>query len=216
MIFAKATVLIALSTVVCATPTGNVKSEIKGRDSEPPASAYSFLALRSASPIHFGSLEASGLKIWIGKETSSYCPNPPEQCPPGNTTAFLISKDSSYTAAMDVAVPGGQQVYVDPSGALSYTQAHSASIPTGSFTVGFFLSNPDDTENHLAYFTHCEGGFVACPIAPGQGPWQVFVQFTKGGLKDENVPSGNATDCLGFSAATAGAPQDGPAAWQYT
>lgn len=37
-----------------------------------------------------------------------------------------------------VEVPGGQQTYVASSGAVSYTQAHSAYTPPGAIIGGFF------------------------------------------------------------------------------
>jgi hypothetical protein len=34
-------------------------------------------------------------------------------------------------------VPGGQQGYINPSGLVTYTQAHSAYVPPGSFYGGW-------------------------------------------------------------------------------
>ncbi|KAJ6255813.1 hypothetical protein Dda_9423 [Drechslerella dactyloides] len=209
----KAATIISLAAAVSAAPAGAAKSDIEARgtqsDAGPGPGPFSFLALRSASPIHFGSLNASGLKIWIGKPTESYCPVDPKFCPPGNVTAFFVDN----TASMSVSVPGGQQVYIDPKGALSYTQAHSAAIPPGSITTCFRVMNsPND--NNILFFSNGEGDFVACPVAPETGPYQVFVNI-KGGLKSEDVPSGNTADCLGFTAA-GGPAQEQVSAWQYT
>jgi hypothetical protein len=38
-------------------------------------------------------------------------------------------------------VPGGQQIFVAPSGAIGYTAAHSMSMPVGAFVGGFTASN---------------------------------------------------------------------------
>jgi len=59
-----------------------------------------------------------------------------------------------------VEVPGGQQVYVAPDGALSYTQAHSASYPPGSQFGGFGGSGGE------FIFTGPNGttGWIACPV----------------------------------------------------
>ncbi|OGM45715.1 IgE-binding protein [Aspergillus bombycis] len=84
---------------------------------------FNVMATRSASPIHFLPMTASGQKFYLGGETTSYCPIS-EGCPPGNQTVFA---PGGY--GLNVMVPGGQQVYVDPNGALSFTQAHSAYIP---------------------------------------------------------------------------------------
>lgn len=68
------------------------------------------LAARSASPIHFGSINAAGGKFWIGKETSSYCPSSVvadcETAYPGNVTVFA---GGDNTLGLNTAVPGGQQ-----------------------------------------------------------------------------------------------------------
>jgi len=37
-----------------------------------------------------------------------------------------------------VEVPGGQQVYVTAEGALGFTQAHSANVPSGAYIGDFF------------------------------------------------------------------------------
>ena len=35
-------------------------------------------------------------------------------------------------------MPGGQEIYITPEGALSFTAAHSESIPPGSFVGNFY------------------------------------------------------------------------------
>lgn len=71
---------------------------------------FAGLAARSASPIHFGSINANSGKFWIGKPTSSYCPSSVvEDCEtayPGNVTVFA---GGDNTLGLDVSVPGGQQ-----------------------------------------------------------------------------------------------------------
>ncbi|KAF3934018.1 hypothetical protein ABW19_dt0200844 [Dactylella cylindrospora] len=200
MVFIKVSALLSLLAAVSAAPA------------DPPNvirnNSYGFLALRSASPIHFGNLNASNGKIWIGKDTSSYCPLPPRSCPPGKVTAFWIND----TVSMAVSVPGGQQLYIDPKGALSYTQAHSGYMPKGSITNGFKVE--DNHETHLSYFSHARGGFLACPTGKkATGPYQIFVDVD-GKLKDKDVPSKKKRDCLGFTAA-GGSAQEQFAAWQY-
>ena len=60
----------------------------------------------------------------------------------------------------DVEVPGGQQVYIGPDGALSFTQAHSASYPPGSQFGGFGASGGEFV------FSGSNGtGWIACPLA---------------------------------------------------
>lgn len=105
----------------------------------------------------------------------------------------------------DVVVPGGQEVYVDPTGALSFTAPHSASIPPGS-SEGPFKYTPGKNGG-LGTWSY-GSGFMACPtanvtavpysrrrIAPAAPKWQVF-----SAQKNATVPTGNVGDCLGFEA----------------
>src|SRR5438309_7217048 len=67
---------------------------------------FTAIAARSASPIHLQSINAAGLKFWIGKSTSSYCPSEVvPDCPAGTDTVFA---GGDGTLSMDVEVPGGQ------------------------------------------------------------------------------------------------------------
>lgn len=100
---------------------------------------------------------------------------------------------------MGTAVPGGQQVYIDPeAGALSYTVPHSGAMPAGAKRTGWTLDNLDDYGT-LAY----ETGLLACNQTVG-GPYQVYA------VLNGTSPPG---DCLGFSAITTN--QTSPAAWEY-
>jgi len=100
---------------------------------------------------------------------------------------------------MGTIVPGGQQVYVDPKyGAIGYTMAHSVTMPNGSITTGWTLS-----ENEYFGILAWENGLLACNTTVG-GPWQVY------GVIEDVTPPG---DCLGFDALTSN--MSSPAAWQY-
>ncbi|KNG87036.1 IgE-binding protein [Aspergillus nomiae NRRL 13137] len=145
---------------------------------------FSVMATRSASPIHFLPMTASGQKFYLGGETTSYCPIG-EGCPPGNQTVFA---PGGY--GMNVMVPGGQQVYVDPKGALSFTQAHSAYIPEAPPWV------PSTTSPARTGAT--------TPSTAG-----VFAA-----VQNATVPKGNVAECLGFNALANTAPKEA-AAWQY-
>ncbi|KAI1433243.1 hypothetical protein GGR50DRAFT_513675 [Xylaria sp. CBS 124048] len=85
------------------------------------------------------SINASGLKFWVNKDTTTYCPNIPQlDCTGLDSNETLLSlSDFTTTMGMDVNVPGGQQVYIAPDGRMSFTQAHSAYIPPGSAIYGF-------------------------------------------------------------------------------
>lgn len=91
------------------------------------------------------------------------------------------------TLSLGVVVPGGQQVYVAPDGALSYTQPHSAYKPEGSVVDGW-----NKTEGANFGSLNFVDGLVACPTTEGK-PWQVY-----GALSTVELGS----DCLGFNALT--------------
>jgi hypothetical protein len=175
--------LTATSSAVYSTPT-------------PPAvknGYFGVISSRSASPIHLRSLTARGGKFYLGGgPPSSYCPIEivgAENCPSGDTT-ILEGGDSRLS--LGVVVPGGQQVYVGPDGALSYTVAHSSYIPEGSDSTSFRRTTPANG-NAFGYLNY-DTGFVACPAAEGEGDaYQVFGQI---------ATSSFGNDCIGFSALT--------------
>lgn len=150
-------------------------------------------------------ITAGGQRLVIGGTTSSYCPTG-VPCPPGDFTALLAS---GGTAAMDVMVPGGQQVFLDPYWSVHYTQAHSAYIPPGSVTTGFAAYQGGG-------FVNLNGngwGWVACPpTAAGGG----------GGDGSWNLVAKNETNaallgnCYGVNLKIKTLPQGTVAAWQYT
>ncbi|KAF2088676.1 hypothetical protein K490DRAFT_73039 [Saccharata proteae CBS 121410] len=160
------------------------------------ASSFTGLSVRSGSPIQYGSINANGGAFYIGKPTQSYCPESVgDACPDGTYTVFSGGDD---TLSMDVEVPGGQQVYIAPSGALTFTAPHSASMPEGSISNGFTLS-----EGTSFGYLSWTNGFVACPSANGSAPYQVFGA----------IPSLNTSSCLGFDFLASNA--TGVGAWEY-
>jgi hypothetical protein len=171
-----------------------------------PYNYFGAISARSASPIHFQTVSASGFSFWLGKDTASYCPlSPASACPPGTNTVFARDTSSQATTlGLAVNVPGGQQVYVAKNGALGYTQAHSGLIPKGAVTTGFTKT---ETESY-GYLSWGEG-FVACPTKgtrkEPQGPWKIYGQ--KKGAKV-------GSNCLGFQMLTSNVTEVG--AWQYT
>ncbi|KAF2028762.1 hypothetical protein EK21DRAFT_113618 [Setomelanomma holmii] len=168
--------------------------------SPPPGPNYfGVIAARSASPIHLSTLTARGLKFYLGGgPPATYCAV--TACPPGNTTV-LAGGDNTLSMAVDV--PGGQQVYIAPDGALSYTQAHSAYIPPGSVVDGFSREYP--AAGQQFGYLNFETGFVACPTAnQTANGWQVFGQVDGATFGPE---------CLGFDALTIAT--DTISAWQY-
>ncbi|KAL4948971.1 hypothetical protein BDW69DRAFT_84457 [Aspergillus filifer] len=187
----------ALPLLAAALPAATSNSQ-----AEQPA-AFTVMAARSASPIHFLQMNAAGQSFWLGGETSSYCPLQ-SGCPPGNQTVLAGNGGS-----LSVVVPGGQQIYVAPSGALKFTQAHSNNIPPGS-SLGPFEYEAGAEGSAFGYYSYTgwgTDGFMACPTDDGR--WQVF-----GALQNATVPSGDVADCLGFSALAVPTNNTG-AAWQY-
>jgi hypothetical protein len=117
----------------------------------------------------------------------------------------------------DVEVPGGQLAYVGPDGALGYTQAHSASIPSGSFTEGFSWS-PLHTNSVLGQRGDLDfvapgatsGGFWACPDVPVYVPGATYKIFAKvPGFVEDNCIDLGTLRTTEFKEAEFGA-------WQYT
>jgi hypothetical protein len=108
---------------------------------------------------------------------------------------------------MNVAVPGGQQVYVASGGALAYTAAHSANIPDDGQTATFSYT-PEQDVNYVGFLKFDnKGGFQACPTGEQQH-YQVYAWTPK----DEAGVF--RSDCLGFSFRT-NVYKYGLAAYQY-
>ncbi|KAI4166452.1 MAG: hypothetical protein LQ343_008040 [Gyalolechia ehrenbergii] len=181
------------------------------QDDYTPPVYFGVIAARSASPIHLQAVNASGQAFWIGKDTTTYCPLTNQaNCPRGTDTVFAVGGGG---ASLQTVVPGGQQIYVAPNGALKYTIAHSSSYPTGSALMTFnaTLGGSDGSLGHFTFEGLGATGFVACPVT-ADGPYQVFADVE--GLSDKDVPGGRKDECLGFSALTA--PYSGDPVWQYS
>lgn len=110
----------------------------------------------------------------------------------------------------DVEVPGGQLIYVLPTGELGFTQGHSAYIPAGAATGPFEYIHDQPYDSW--YFTGFNSdGFLACPTSDNNGTqWQVFAD-----IPNFQAPNGNTDDCLGFQTIATTYNGDGPAAWEY-
>ena len=106
----------------------------------------------------------------------------------------------------DVEVPGGQQVYIAPGGALKFTVPHSAAMPPGSIKSGFEYQ-PGQPFGHWTWTGESGSGWMACPA---DGAYQVFAN-----VEDAEVPSGDADDCIPFDAMTRADKSGAPAAWEY-
>lgn len=51
--------------------------------------AFTVMALRSGSPIHYLPVQAGGQRFFLGGKPSTYCPTFVAKCPPGNETVFI-------------------------------------------------------------------------------------------------------------------------------
>lgn len=191
--FTKSLVVAAIAGLASSAP-------LAPRDS---AGAFGLIAIRSGSVVQNSDITASDYGFWINKPTASDCPtNLGSACPAGNETALTFSNSTS-SLAMDVVVPGGQQVYVTPSGEFGYTIPHSAALPAGAVTTGFKYT-PPAASNSVGTLTFGNGtqGFLACPTGDGD----VYQVVASNGT--------NSDSCLGIDLATV-AYGSGYAAWEY-
>ncbi|KAI9037658.1 uncharacterized protein KD926_000144 [Aspergillus affinis] len=118
--------------------------------------SFGVTAARSGSPIHFLPLTAAGSYIYLGGKSQTYIA---EGVPLSKSTNDTILAGSRYLVFV---FPGGQEIYVDACGALSFTTSHSGDIPEGS------------SEGPFKYIPGKNGGlgtwsygssFIACPTA---------------------------------------------------
>jgi hypothetical protein len=70
---------------------------------------FGLMSVRSASPIHFGQINASGGSFWIGKNTSTYCPEIVGYSCPDPASVYTVFVGGDETLSLSVVVPGGQQ-----------------------------------------------------------------------------------------------------------
>ncbi|KAI5302814.1 hypothetical protein KEM56_000334 [Ascosphaera pollenicola] len=169
------------------------------------AETVSLMALRSASPIHFQALHAYQEGIWIGQPTQSYCPAQVSGCRTVNETTFGVADGST---ALNVEVPGGQQLYVSADGALKYTVPHSASIGDGSHAAALKIEALNDSVDKA---TLDGDDFLACPGKKGEEKYQVF----SAAAKNVKPPTGDKGDCLGFTAVAGKVDAEKFRAWEF-
>ncbi|MCJ1426135.1 hypothetical protein MMC29_004037 [Sticta canariensis] len=161
------------------------------------------------SPIlNLRTINANGRHFWIGKNTTTYCPLLDIPCPPGNETVLEVSGGG---AALDTAVPGGQFVYVEPSGALSFAQAHSFNFRNGSRVSNFTVISGD----YLGLFKFSGRGWLACPTGRNGTafPYKIFAYLTN--VPDSSIPGGRETNCTRLDILAANYTAFPVAAWQY-
>ncbi|TKX25372.1 hypothetical protein C1H76_2376 [Elsinoe australis] len=162
------TSLLALAAFTLAAPA---PLDLEKRQT-PQQGAYILVASRPGHPIDGLKIQASGQRFFLG------LPGPSAYCPVQVGSSCPISTDTvMINGAMYVMVPGGQSIYIQRSGAMAYTQAHSSfkqdffSSQLGAYTDGSY-KGPDGVS------------FAACPVQGQTGQWQVYSEvpgFTQQG-----------------------------------
>lgn len=174
----KSAIALAFAAAAAALPAPQQGAE----DNRP----FSGVVIHSGSPIHYASIHANDEQFWLFKETKTYCPpSAGAACPGGRTPLTAFSKAAgTSTLSLDVKVPGGQQCYVDNTGALKFTIAHSANTGEGSLTEGFSIS-----DNHVRFENQ---DWWACPTDGPNGTFYgIFAQSRP------DAPNSGA-DCTSF------------------
>lgn len=194
----KSLIAVSLAAAVAALPA----PQVTRATTEP--TEFGGIALRSASPIHFGSINANGLSFWINKNTSTYTPENTIPAPENPLTVFTHNNQTA-TLALKTTVPGGQLVYVDASdvgnGELKFTQAHSANTGTDGISTGFSVS-----EGVLRFE---DNDFYACPLGAENG--NAYGIYAVSRVEGSNA----GASCLGFIFRTQGLGNETEAVWQY-
>ncbi|KAL2064943.1 hypothetical protein VTL71DRAFT_4083 [Oculimacula yallundae] len=191
--FTKTAIIAALAGLSAAAPTKRLTNDFQA------------VTLASGTPVQYGSLSASGQRIYINKETATDCPAETVDCSKvGNSTAFVYNP-ATTTVNMQTIVPGGQQLYVGYGGELGYTIPHTVAIPELAKVQGFeYTPQADDGTIGALIF---EGqGFDACPTGEkgilDQDVYQIFARSVAG-----------HTGCISVSIGTAA--YTGSPVWSY-
>lgn len=111
----------------------------------------------------------------------------------------------------DVTVPGGQVVYIEPSGALGFAQVHSARIPDDSLLSNFTVITGYD----LGLFKFNDAGWLACPTGRNGTvfPYKIFAYLT--GVPDPDISGARQTNCTGLDILAANYTTSSSAAFEY-
>jgi len=169
------------------------------------------LSLATGTAVHLSPIAANGLEFFIGKNTTTYCPEDSVvDCSGVNTNSTIFSYfNGQGTVGLDVSVPGGQQVYVTAgnetagqlAGELKFTQAHSAQTDGPALFDGF-------TTVYDGIFQFEGKDWFACPVDDfnsGYGIWAV-----------SRVAGSNAGEsCISFQWKVVQVDDSQATAWQY-
>ncbi|ORY75793.1 hypothetical protein BCR37DRAFT_383951 [Protomyces lactucae-debilis] len=196
--------VIASSILAFASAAPVAQNDAPAASSAPAAvNTYNLISTRSGDiNVHLRPLYAKGSAIRIGGTApTSQTPNVPQLAgfPSTSTTSFIVANDR---ASLAVSVPGGQQVYVNSDGRLSYTVPHSGNTGTGSTVTGFSVS-PMATGPNVDLLFNGQESFLACPVADAAGEYEIFA-----------AEKTTRTDCTGISILGSANPNP-PSAWQW-
>ncbi|KAH6625091.1 carbohydrate-binding module family 52 protein [Chaetomium sp. MPI-SDFR-AT-0129] len=156
-------------------------------------------------PIHGKLVTASDFHWTINGETKSYCPGQVgDSCPKGDKTIIAAGGGG---ISMNVMVPGGQLAFLDPYWNIGYTQAHSASIPSGSVTTGFAALEGGGLIN----LNGAGWGWGACPPRASGGGGPAWNLVAKNATNAEKY-----AECLPINLKINSVASGTIGAWQYT
>jgi hypothetical protein len=210
--FAKTALISTLAGLAAAAPTAA------------PANEFAMIALHSGNQhVHQAAIAAHEGQLWINEPTTAYCPSqaggacadsmfpdPPPPCltnipsAQNTTTIFAaLPNTANSTLSMYVSVPGGQQAYVAPGGAIKYTTPHSGYTPPDSVRTGFEYL-PSTTKGGVGKLTFEGLDFWACPPSGSTG-YEVFAAGAHGFKV--------GPECISIILGTA--PWDGKTAYEY-
>ncbi|QSZ32588.1 hypothetical protein DSL72_002167 [Monilinia vaccinii-corymbosi] len=188
--FSKTFIATLLASTAAASPLVSARAE---------GNAFGLISIRSGSDLQARAINAAEGGLWIGKNTTTYCPLT-SGCPAGNTTTFTAANG---LLSLNTAVPGGQQVYIaSNTSAISFTPPHSADTHGGKAQGWNYTAGQGESFGKLSF---PEYGFIACASTEGKGIYQVYA--TLGGSATGN--------CTGIDIATVPFSGEGATAWEY-
>ncbi|KAI2639374.1 hypothetical protein GGS21DRAFT_427551 [Xylaria nigripes] len=133
-------------------------------------------------------INACGGRFFINQKSCIYCPKDASglDCTNFQGPGTELGLDSvSTTMGLIVNVPGGQQVYIGPDGALSFTAAHSMSMPSGSNVFGFSLQEAGSLGHPI--YLYIEGkSWYLCPTSGGSPTERVYQVFAFADVPDND------------------------------
>ncbi|KAI0835084.1 hypothetical protein F5Y06DRAFT_143813 [Hypoxylon sp. FL0890] len=130
------------------------------------ATSYFLTVFAPGTNVDGGLFNAAGQGFYTGTSgPATSCPDDVKPCPEVQGTLVYAGM-----TGMAVAVPGGQSIYVAPSGAVEYTRAHSTYIPEGSIVGGWYnktvLSDCDPTRYVYDFLSTDGSGFGGVKVCP--------------------------------------------------